>query len=92
MDTGDLSGTRETDTRFAKHLDIHKIRLDSSGHMIVGKGKRKEYMTPISIGEYAFGHAATADVKATLKVRPRRVDSGLNHILPTPQTGPVRNR
>lgn len=81
VDNGDLSGTHETDTRFARHLDIHKIRLDSFGHIIMGNGKRKEYMAPISIEDYAFGHVAATDLKGTLKVMNCQLNAGSEGLL-----------
>ncbi|GMH42923.1 hypothetical protein BSKO_10845 [Bryopsis sp. KO-2023] len=65
LDTLDLSGTRETDTRFAKHMDIHKLRLDPSGKRIKIKGKNAEYQAPVSIEDFAFGHTQSLNLEGT---------------------------
>lgn len=66
--TGDLSGSHEADSRFARHMDIHKVRLNKDGKVIVAKGKTVEYQAPISIQDFAFGHSASLNLQGTAKV------------------------
>ena len=59
LDTMDLSGTQESDDKFAKHMEVHKIRLGSDGRRLEGK----EYYTPESKSDAVFNLVETAQVQ-----------------------------